>query len=415
MQNKILYISYDGMTDHLGQSQVLPYLVGLTKRGYDFTLISCEKSENYKKYGAIIKEICEKSAINWNPIFYTKRPPVFSTVKDILNLRRTALKLSKSQRFEATHCRSYVPALVGLELKKKFKIPFVFDMRGFWPEEKSEVDTWPLKNPIYRSVYNYFKKKEKEFFQQADGVISLTEAGKVEINSWGIRSKDSNEIKVIPCSVDFDHFKPLESKKKYESRAALGIPEEANLVTFIGGIGSWYMLDEMLDFFKVYQEKKENAKLFFITSDNAVFLKNEAQKKGIDPADLYVQHATREQVPLMLSASDVGLFFIKPYYSKKGSSPTKLGEYLALNIPVFTNVGIGDVDDIITNTKGGALVKDFTTEAYIQSIDDMDKIPPLSERNIREMALPYYDLERAVESYYDVYQKAIQTKQKLNA
>ena len=29
---KILYISYDGMTDPLGQSQVIPYLVGLVKK-----------------------------------------------------------------------------------------------------------------------------------------------------------------------------------------------------------------------------------------------------------------------------------------------------------------------------------------------------------------------------------------------
>jgi hypothetical protein len=42
----ILYIAYDGMTDPLGQSQVLPYISGLSKLGYQFTLISCEKPEH---------------------------------------------------------------------------------------------------------------------------------------------------------------------------------------------------------------------------------------------------------------------------------------------------------------------------------------------------------------------------------
>ncbi len=32
-ETKVLYLSYDGMTDPLGQSQVIPYLVGLSKRG----------------------------------------------------------------------------------------------------------------------------------------------------------------------------------------------------------------------------------------------------------------------------------------------------------------------------------------------------------------------------------------------
>jgi hypothetical protein len=45
----VLYISYDGMTDPLGQSQVIPYLAGLSAKGYVFTLISCEKEDAYKK------------------------------------------------------------------------------------------------------------------------------------------------------------------------------------------------------------------------------------------------------------------------------------------------------------------------------------------------------------------------------
>ena len=42
---KVLYITYDGMTDPLGQSQVLPYLVGLSEKGYKFTILSFEKKE----------------------------------------------------------------------------------------------------------------------------------------------------------------------------------------------------------------------------------------------------------------------------------------------------------------------------------------------------------------------------------
>ena len=37
IRKKILYVSYDGMTDPLGQSQVIPYLRELTKLGYDCT------------------------------------------------------------------------------------------------------------------------------------------------------------------------------------------------------------------------------------------------------------------------------------------------------------------------------------------------------------------------------------------
>jgi len=49
LMKNVLYISYDGMTDPLGQSQVLPYLVNLSASGYNFTILSCEKKKKYKK------------------------------------------------------------------------------------------------------------------------------------------------------------------------------------------------------------------------------------------------------------------------------------------------------------------------------------------------------------------------------
>ena len=47
--SKVLYITYDGLTDPLGQSQVLPYLFWLSKKGYHFTVLSFEKKERLKK------------------------------------------------------------------------------------------------------------------------------------------------------------------------------------------------------------------------------------------------------------------------------------------------------------------------------------------------------------------------------
>ena len=47
--HRVLYVSYDGMTDPLGQSQVLPYILGLNKKGYQFTLVSFEKPERLEK------------------------------------------------------------------------------------------------------------------------------------------------------------------------------------------------------------------------------------------------------------------------------------------------------------------------------------------------------------------------------
>ena len=59
----VLYISYDGMTDPLGQSQVLPYLSGLSKEGFKFHLISFEKEEKFKNHREHIQAICDRDGI----------------------------------------------------------------------------------------------------------------------------------------------------------------------------------------------------------------------------------------------------------------------------------------------------------------------------------------------------------------
>ena len=42
----VLYLSYDGALDPLGQSQVVPYVIGLASLGFRMRLISFEKPES---------------------------------------------------------------------------------------------------------------------------------------------------------------------------------------------------------------------------------------------------------------------------------------------------------------------------------------------------------------------------------
>ena len=44
---KALYVSYDGLLDPLGQSQVLPYVEALAK-SHEITVLSFEKNERSK-------------------------------------------------------------------------------------------------------------------------------------------------------------------------------------------------------------------------------------------------------------------------------------------------------------------------------------------------------------------------------
>ena len=87
-----LFVSIDGMTDPLGQSQVLPYLVGLAKKGNKIAIVSCEKKENWEIHHAIIESIIMEAGITWDYCFYETGKPFISQLQNYLALKKIVIK-----------------------------------------------------------------------------------------------------------------------------------------------------------------------------------------------------------------------------------------------------------------------------------------------------------------------------------
>ena len=390
MNKNILYVSYDGLTDTLGQSQILPYIIGLSKKSYRFTVLSAEKRDKYEQNKDLISKICIDNNIDWQPVFYTKNPPIISSILDIREMTRKAFSLHKEKNFFAIHSRSYMGSLVALKLKQKFETKFIFDMRGFYPDERVDGGTWDLNKWHYKQVYDFFKRKEKLFLSNADAVISLTYAGKEILeNTW----KVNNNINVIPCATDTDLFSPLNIEKK-----------KSLTIGYLGSLGTWYMLPEMLALFKVIQKLYPEAKFVILTPDNAEQVYIEAQKQDIAKESINVRFANRQELPSILSTFDIGLFFIKPSFSKQASSPVKQGELMSMGIPVITNSGVGDTDDIINKYKSGILIKSFSQDEYEIAASRISEMLDWDKSKIREGALEYFSLARGIEEYARIYE-----------
>lgn len=401
---QVLYISYDGMTDPLGQSQVIPYLEGLSKEGYQFTLLSFEKQERFKKHFFEISELLKKSNIDWVPLSYTKSPPVVSTLWDIWRMKRKAFELHREKKFSLVHCRSYLASLVGLEMKKKLGVKFIFDMRAFYADERVDGKIWNLANPAYKMIYDFFKRKEKEFLIQADYVITLTEKAKETIHSWKEIPSQPIPIQVIPCCADLELFsrRSVDEKLLQQLRDKFHLTGNEFVLSYLGSVGTWYMPDEMLDFFKCLVAKISDARFLFITPDSPDTIIKKAVTRGIAKEALIFSEANRNQVPTYLTLSNWSIFFIQPFFSKSGSSPTKQGELMGMEIPLICNAGVGDVDAIVNDTNSGYVLKDLSEQSYNEAIDKiMNK--KWSKEKIREGATKYYSLEKGVEKYLSVY------------
>jgi glycosyltransferase involved in cell wall biosynthesis len=405
----ILFISYDGMTDPLGQSQVIPYLAGLTKLGYTFTILSCDKPAKYQTHKAYVEKLIAPYPIKWVSVPYHKNPPVLSSVYDYLKLKQTAIKLHRTEKFDMVQTRPGIPQLVALYLKKKLGIKFMNDIRGFWADERVDGGMWDLKNPLYKTVYNFFKGKEDECVRVADYNTCLTYKGKEEILKWK-NVPQPVSVDVVPCSVDLDLFDPgkIDAALRSAFKKELGIADTDFIVSYLGSIGGWYLTREMLQFCKALLDKKPAAKFLFISNNNHEDIIAAAKAYNIPPEKIIVKFGKRHEVPVLLSFSNYSLFFIKPCYSKLSSSPTKHGEIMAMGIPVIANSGVGDVKEIVEKYGAGFVLDSFTNEEMNKIIDKMiDPHTSFNAGTIRAGAKDFYDLDKTVETYLQVYKKIL--------
>ncbi len=391
------------MTDPLGQSQVLPYIKSLSKHDYEFHLISYEKPDRFAKHKKVIQEICDEDGIHWHPQHYAKGKGLRNTLKQVRRLNRVALYLHNKHAFDIVHCRSYISALAGMRMKRKYGTKFVFDMRGFWADERVDGGLWNLDNFLYKRIYNYFKRQERAFLKEADYVISLTENGKNEMLSWP-STKPDIRIKVIPCCTNLALFDPSKITEdiKAKCRENVGITKDQFVLGYIGSIGTWYMLPEMMDYFRELQKEQPNARFLFVTGESSESLEKVAKQKGIDPSSIAVTSVLHHEVPHYISLMDASIFFIKPSYSKKASSPTKQGEIMAMGIPLICNSNVGDTDLIVSRYKAGTVIDEFNQETYQNNI-----IQPTAfdSKEIAAGAKDYFALEEGVTRFLDVYAK----------
>jgi glycosyltransferase involved in cell wall biosynthesis len=403
---KILYISYDGMTDPLGQSQVLPYLTGLSKFGYLFTILSFEKKDRYIVLKNEIEKTCSGAGITWVPMSFTRTPPIISKFYDAVRMRLKAYSLYRKHKYQMIHCRSYLAADIGLSLKRKKKAKFFFDMRGFWADEKKDAGTWNQNHFLFRRIYRYYKKKEEQFISEADYIISLTDAGKNEIMKWPSYNPRV-PLSVIPCCSDMDHFTLTTSQDKITSRQALGLPEDKLIISYLGSVGSWYMLDEMLELVSYIKKKYPGTIFLFITHSEPKIILSKLAKYTLAERDVMIIGATRQQVPVFAKASDVNISFIRPDYSKISSSPTKLGEVLAMGIPVIANAGVGDIESIINKTGSGIILKNFNQAEYLRAVEAIPELLRKDHAAIRNKAEDIYSLDTGITEYKKCYERVL--------
>ena len=390
----ILYISYDGMLEPLGQSQVLGYLKRLAA-GRRIHLISFEKSEDWADGIArqrIAQDIAD-AGIVWHPLRYHKRPSALATAWDIACGTAVGIWLVVRHRLRIVHARSYVPSVMALTIKRLTGVKYLFDMRGFWADERVDGNLWPRTGRMYR-VSKWF---ERRFLLAADHVVSLTHAAVTEMQRFPYLQGRMPPVTIISTCADLARFKPLPVTLK-----PVGF-----VLGYVGSAGTWYLFDEAVACFGELLRLRPEALFLIVNRGEHAFIRERLVTAGVPAKSVELTSAVHDEVPCQMARMDAGIFFIKPLFSKQASAPTKLAEFLGCGIPCLGNTGVGDMAEVLEGERVGVALKSFDVASLNKGLQQLLLLAqdPATRARCVASAERHFSLDVGVQRYADIYRK----------
>ena len=337
-----LYLCYFGLREPLVQTQVLPYLRQLAAGGVEVSLLTFEPELARRWTRAELADERNRLAhegIRWHVLAYHKSPSLPATAFDILAGARLAARLVRREGIRVLHARSHVPMAMALLARRLAGCRTIFDVRGLLAEEYEDAGVWSAESLPFRMV----KKLERAGLRRADAVVVLTR----RMRDWLASQKltDASKVEVIPCCVDF---------ARYGDAGVEGKAERFEVV-YAGSVTGLYMLEEMAHFFLAVKARRPDAFFRVLTTSPAEAAAVVLRGAGLSDGDFFVGGVRAAQVPQHLGRARLGVSFRKSTFSQIAASPTKIPEYLAAGLPVVSNAGIGDTDELLeTERRAGA-------------------------------------------------------------
>jgi glycosyltransferase involved in cell wall biosynthesis len=156
-----------------------------------------------------------------------------------------------------------------------------------------------------------------------------------------------------------------------------------------------YLLEEMGRFFAALRTREPRAFLRILTMSSRDEAAARLLQAGLSPDHFWIGKVSADEVPHQLRRARLGLSFRKPTFSQVAASPTKIPEYLAAGLPVVSNSGIGDVDNLLESERVGVVVRDFTNAEFARAAEVAHNLS--NDARVRthcvEVARRYFDLQ----------------------
>ncbi|MCP6719123.1 MAG: glycosyltransferase family 4 protein [Patescibacteria group bacterium] len=260
--------------------------------------------------------------------------------------------------------------LIALKIRKKYNIPFAYQLNFIQLETNLDYNNKSVLLILYkkfaRLILNYILKK-------ADVILPIS----TYMQNYLKKKKfEEQKIFTLPMGVNSKSFSPNQKTEKLRSKYEL---QDKITFIYIGSMAKKRRLDIILKAFSLVTKEVINAKLLIVgDGDGKEELEKLCKNLNLERYIIFAGKIPYKNVPKYICLADIGLSPIPPINNYKLSSPTKLLEYMACEIPVIGNREIFDMKYVISKSNGGILV-DFNAKSFSSAMIRLAKNEELAK------------------------------------
>lgn len=217
--------------------------------------------------------------------------------------------------------------LVGLVSRYIRRLPWVFEIRDFWPE--SVYAYGYLKSKTLFRIATFF---EEWFYREARSVCAISQR---MIRRLIERGFPANKLHFIPTGVD---LKPFQKQADEQFRKRHGL-ENSWIAIYAGAHGWLNGLDYLIEAAEHLKNEKDIQIVLLGDGAEKPHLIVKAEHRGLVPHPLlFLPAVPRRKIPGILKACDAMLMINQNRPGVKDLMPNKFFDYLASGRPIVVNV-----------------------------------------------------------------------------
>ncbi len=398
MGQRIFYIHQYFKTPQEGGAIRSYYLAkGLVESGFDVEMITSHNESMVK-----VQEI-DGITVHYLPVNYSNEMGALKRILAFLKYVRLAKRyINKLEKPDLAYVSStpLTVGLIGLWMKRKLKIPFVFEVRDLWP-------TAPIEMGVIKNLFlkKYLYRLESKIYHEAEKIVALSPG----MRDWIKKVAPQKDVSMIPNMADCQFFKKeLKDPKLIDFYHA----KEPLVITYLGSVGATNHLEYLLEIAELSQKQGLNISFKVVGKGSQLRnIKLNAFLKRLSNIE-FIGYQNKEGVRRILNVTDATYVSFANVPVLGTNSPNKLFDSLASGKLTIVN-STGWTKQLVEQYKCGFYTNPELPQDFIEKIS-----PFLQDRNMletyknnaRSIAERLYSRKLQVEKLVKVLNNEVQIK-----